>query len=76
MLGLSLKLQKRENSVISKMQLFTNSQLCHFTNQAQGDRRNSKLMNFTKELILYMFCHKYQMQRVFNEIRYLYQFLE
>ena len=38
---------------MSEMLLFTNSQLCHFTNQAQGDRRNSKLMNFTKELILY-----------------------
>ena len=36
------------------MLLFTNSQLCHFTNQAQGDRRNSKLMNFTKEWILYI----------------------
>ena len=34
------------------MMLFPNSQLCHFTNQAQGDRRDSKLMNFTKELIL------------------------
>ena len=30
-------------------------QLCHFTNQAQGDRRDSKLMNFTKELILYVY---------------------
>ena len=56
MLWLALKLQKRENfSVISEMLLFTNSQLCHFTNQAQGDRRNSKLMNFTKELILYIY---------------------
>ena len=55
MLQLALKLQKRENfSVISEMLLFTNSQLCHFTNQAQGDRRGSKLMNFTKELILYI----------------------
>ena len=55
MMQLALKLQKRENfSVISEMLLFTNSQLCHFTNQAQGDRRGSKLMNFTKELILYI----------------------
>ena len=55
MLQLALKLQKRENlSVISEMLLFTNSQLCHFTNQTQGDRRGSKLMNFTKELILYI----------------------
>ena len=36
------------------MLLFTNSQLCHFTNRAQGDRRDLKLMNFTKELILYI----------------------
>ena len=50
---LALKLQKRENfSVISIMLLFTKSQLCHFTNQAQGDRRGSKVMNFTKKLIL------------------------
>ena len=56
MLWLALKLQKRENfSVISEMLLFTNSQLCHFTNQAQGDRIDSKLMNFTKELILYIY---------------------
>ena len=58
MLQLALKLQKRENfsviSEISEILLFTNSQLCHFTNQAQGDRRGSKLMNFTKELILYI----------------------
>ena len=53
MLRLALKLQKRENfSVISEMLLFTNSQVCHFTNQAQGDRRDLKLMNFTKELLL------------------------
>ena len=53
MLQLALKLQKRENfSVIYTMLLFTNSQLCHFTNQAQGDRRGSKFMNFTKKLIL------------------------
>ena len=56
MLQLALKLQKRENfSVISEMLLFTNSQLSHFTNQAQGDRRGSKLMNFTKELIFYIY---------------------
>ena len=56
MLQLALKLQKRENfSVISTMLLFTKSQLCHFTNQAQGDRRGSKLKNFTKELILYIY---------------------
>ena len=55
MLQLALKLQKRENfSVISTMLLFTKSQLCHFTNQAQVDRRGSKLINFTKELILYI----------------------
>ena len=55
MLQLALKLQKRENfSVISEMLLFTDSQLCHFTNQAQGDRRDWKLMNFTKESILYI----------------------
>ena len=78
MLQLALKLQKRENfSVISERLLFTNSQLCHFTNQAQGDRRGSKLMNFTKELILDIcFVINTKMQRVFNEIRYLYQFLE
>ena len=65
MLQMALKLQKRENfSVISTMLLFTTSQLCHFTNQAQGDRRGSKFMNFTKKL------------RVFNGIGYLYQFLE
>ena len=53
MLLLALKLQKRETfSVISVMLLFTKSQLCHFTNQAQGDRRGSKIMNFTKNLIL------------------------
>ena len=53
MLLLALRLQKRENfSVISVMLLFTKSQLCHFTNQAQGDRRGSKVMNFTKKLIL------------------------
>ena len=34
---------------------FTHLQLCHFTNQAQGDRRDLKLMNFTKELILYIY---------------------
>ena len=55
MLQLALKLQKRGNfSVISEMLLFTNSQLYHFTNQAQGDRRDLKLMNSTKELILYI----------------------
>ena len=53
MLLLALKLQKRENfSVISVMLLFTKSQLCHFINQAQGDRRGSKVINFTKKLIL------------------------
>ena len=53
MLQLALKLQKRENfSVISTMLLFANLQLCHFTNQAQGDRRGSRIMNFTKKLIL------------------------
>ena len=36
------------------MLLFTNLQLCHFTNQAQGDRRGLKLIDFTKELILYI----------------------
>ena len=46
--------EKENYSVISEMLLFTKSQLCHFTNQAQGDRRGSKLMNFTKELILYI----------------------
>ena len=34
---------------------FTHLQLCHFTNQAQGDRRDLKLMHFTKELILYIY---------------------
>ena len=53
MLLLALKLQKRENfSVISVILLFTKSQLCHFMNQAQGDRRGSKVMNFTKKLTL------------------------
>ena len=31
---------------------FTEIHLCHFTNQAQGDRRGSKFMNFAKKLIL------------------------
>ena len=53
MLQLALKLQKRENfSIISVMLLFTQSQLCYFTNQAHGDRRGWKVMNFTKKLIL------------------------
>ena len=53
MLQLALKLQKRENfSVISVMLLFTKSQLCHFTNQAQGDRRGSEIMNFMNKLIV------------------------
>ena len=34
---------------------FKHLQLCHFTNQAQGDRRDSKHMHFTKELILYIY---------------------
>ena len=34
---------------------FKHLQLCHFTNQAQGDRRDPKYMNFTKELILYIY---------------------
>ena len=77
MLQLALKLQKRENfSVISEMLLFTNSQLCHFTNQAQGDRRDSKHEFHQGIDSLYLFCHKYQTHRVFNEIGYLYQFLE
>ena len=77
MLQLTLKLQKRENfSVISEMLLFTYSQLCHFTNQAQGDRRELKLMNFTKELILYICFVINTKQRGFNIIGYLYQFLE
>ena len=46
--------EKENFSVISVMLLFTKSQLCHFTNQAQGDRRGSEIMNFTKELILYI----------------------
>ena len=46
--------EKKNFSVISEMLLFTNSQLCHFTNQAQGDRRELKLMNFTKQLTLYI----------------------
>ena len=59
------------------MLLFTNSQLCHFTNQAQGDRRGSKLTNFTKELILYIcFVINTKCKGFFNKIRYLYQFLE
>ena len=53
MLLLALKLQKRDNfSIISVILLFTKSQLCHFTNRAQGDRRGLKVMNFTKKLIL------------------------
>ena len=77
MLQLALKLQKRENfSVISVMLLFTKSQLCHFTNQAQGDRRGSKVMNFTKKLILCNCIAINAKQRVFNGIGYLYQFLE
>ena len=55
MLQLALKLQKRRTySTISDMLLFTNSQLSHFTNQAHGDRRGLKLMNFNKEFILYI----------------------
>ena len=55
MLQLALKLQKRENcSLISEMLLFTYSQLWDFTNKAQEDRRDLKLTNFTKELILYI----------------------
>ena len=30
-------------------------QLCHVTNQAQGDKRDLKLIHFTKELILYIY---------------------
>ena len=52
MLQLALKLQNF--SIISEMLLLTKSQLCHFTNQAQGDRRGLKLMNFTRGLILYI----------------------
>ena len=44
--------EKENFSVITVMLLFTKSQLCHFTNLAQGGRRGSKLMNSTKELIL------------------------
>ena len=29
---------------------FTEIHLCHFTNQAQGDRRGSKFMNFGQEI--------------------------
>ena len=46
--------EKENFSVIIVMLSFTESQLCHFTNQAQGDRRGLKLMNFTKELTLYI----------------------
>ena len=37
------------------MLTFTHLQLCHFTKQAQGDRRDSKHIHFTKELILYIY---------------------
>ena len=58
------------------MLLFTNSQLCHFTNQAQGDRGDLKHEFHQGVDSLYLFCHKYQMHRVFKEIEYLYQFLK
>ena len=61
MLQVALKLQKRENfSVISILLLFTKSQLCHFTNQAQGDRRGSETYEFHQEIdTVQLFCHKY-----------------
>ena len=50
---LVLKLQKGNNfSVIPIMIQFVILQLCHFTNQAQGDSRKFKYSNFTQKLIL------------------------
>ena len=77
MLWLALKLQKREKLLCNIWNAVIYNYVISPNRHREIEETQTLLMNFTKELILYIcFCHEYQTHRVFNEIGYLYQFLK